>query len=376
MAKVVGKVIDGMTGDNLPDTTISVYEPGSVNVIASSKSNFDGTYKVLGLPAGKYEVSAAKHGYVDSYRVPIELKSGEAKTINFILYSENAGSISGKVTDGVTGSKLAGVTVTAIGTTTGTATTDENGFYRIWGLPVGTYTVTAGKTGYEKASEDVVVKANRDLQVDFVLYELGWNYGSISGKVIDDESSEPVGGAYVSLLKGNFKIESTKTNITGDYRINDINPGTYTLKVSKSGYESCEIEIVIEPRKDTIQDVRLTKKELGKPEDKPDDKDKMVIPIWFWGVLITFIAVIIIVVSVILGVLRKRKSRYILPYQMPIQPKPPTQPPPTPQPTQLHPKMQQLPVQPPMSRVKACRQCGVSNEIWRLSCTNCKSKLG
>ena len=66
------------------------------------------------------------------------------------------GSITGKVTDSLTGKPLIGVQVAArlaTGGGGGTATTNETGTYRILNLAAGTYTVTALHVGNARATE-------------------------------------------------------------------------------------------------------------------------------------------------------------------------------------------------------------------------------
>ena len=63
----------------------------------------------------------------------------------------------------------------------------------------------------------------------------------ISGNITDN-NSEPLLGANINL-KGTF-LGST-TDISGNYRIDNIDPGKYTLLVSYIGYKSQEIELYI-----------------------------------------------------------------------------------------------------------------------------------
>ena len=83
-----------------------------------------------------------------------------AQTIN--------GNIVGTITD-EQGAAVPGVTVTATNTGTGatrSATTDDEGNYRIAGLPVGNYTVKVEKTGFASANASVSVSAATDSRAD------------------------------------------------------------------------------------------------------------------------------------------------------------------------------------------------------------------
>jgi hypothetical protein len=86
-----------------------------------------------------------------------------AQTIN--------GNIVGTITD-EQGAAVPGATVTAMNTGTGatrTATTNEEGLYRIAALPVGDYTVKAEKTGFTAANATVGVSVGVDSNADVTL---------------------------------------------------------------------------------------------------------------------------------------------------------------------------------------------------------------
>ena len=73
---------------------------------------------------------------------------------------QTTGNISGRITD-AQGSAVPGVTVTAKTATTGftrTEVSDAEGLYRLTGLPVGVYELTADLTGFAPfVRKDVVV---------------------------------------------------------------------------------------------------------------------------------------------------------------------------------------------------------------------------
>ncbi len=79
------------------------------------------------------------------------------------------GKISGRVVDKSTKEPLPGVNVVIVGTEMGAAT-DENGFYVILNVPVGTYAIRAQYIGYQTTTiENIRVHANRTTNVDFQL---------------------------------------------------------------------------------------------------------------------------------------------------------------------------------------------------------------
>src|SRR5258707_14868806 len=82
------------------------------------------------------------------------------------------GSISGVVSD-ANGAAIPGAMVKVQNTETGTsreAISNEEGLYRISGLSVGTYTITAEKEGFAKSTNsDLSVSVGTDTQANFQL---------------------------------------------------------------------------------------------------------------------------------------------------------------------------------------------------------------
>ena len=90
------------------------------------------------------------------------------------------GSISGTVTDGITGEVLAGVLVTA---GSFQAMTDDNGVYSLV-CDANTYNMTFGKVGYQTATATgVVVTSGNVTTVDAQLYEMPYAPGCASAVV-------------------------------------------------------------------------------------------------------------------------------------------------------------------------------------------------
>jgi len=61
-------------------------------------------------------------------------------------------------------------------------------------------------------------------------------YGNISGIVTSTKGSE-LRSVKVTVFKGSTRIDSSATDAEGEYTIYDLEPGTYNLLFSKSGYE-------------------------------------------------------------------------------------------------------------------------------------------
>ena len=89
----------------------------------------------------------------------------------FILFTTGfAGSstIKGEITDTRSGEPLIGANIMLNGTILGTAS-DENGFYLISNIPIGTYTLRAMFIGYETIEKEIQVAADQEYKVNLTL---------------------------------------------------------------------------------------------------------------------------------------------------------------------------------------------------------------
>ncbi|MDP4175047.1 MAG: carboxypeptidase-like regulatory domain-containing protein [Bacteroidota bacterium] len=78
---------------------------------------------------------------------------------------------------------------------------------------------------------------------------------SISGKVIDQSTLQPLPGVNVIILDTNL---GAATDINGEYKIENIPPGRYTLRASFIGYVTqVNSEVIISPAHSEIVDFEL-----------------------------------------------------------------------------------------------------------------------
>lgn len=81
-------------------------------------------------------------------------------------------------------------------------------------------------------------------------------YGSINGKIVDSETGEPLPAANIKLLD---TVLGATTNLDGEYRIDRIKPGFYSIRITVLGYSNFDvIEIDVKEDKDTPLNVALT----------------------------------------------------------------------------------------------------------------------
>lgn len=77
---------------------------------------------------------------------------------------------------------------------------------------------------------------------------------SITGRVIDQESNEPLSGVSISTVP---TTNSVTTDNNGNYSLLSINPGDYTVTGKKSGYINNSVNVVADEGKEKIADMVL-----------------------------------------------------------------------------------------------------------------------
>ena len=93
---------------------------------------------------------------------------GAALALSPAVGAQDAGTVTGAVTDATSQRTLGSVQVHLVGTGLGTLTRD-NGRYVILNVPAGTYTLRAERIGYEMVEAEITVTGGGTVQQDFVI---------------------------------------------------------------------------------------------------------------------------------------------------------------------------------------------------------------
>jgi protocatechuate 3,4-dioxygenase beta subunit len=253
-----------------------------------------GFYEIADLPAGTYQVTCGKSGYVRS-AADVVIEDGQTLTQDFALEPLVYGSVGGTVIDAVSMLPLEGAHVMlrpaqSPGLKGGGpghdggggmwlhAVTDADGNYLIENVPLGTYDARAMMFGFVPSDPlTVVVTEGVTTDADFALAPL--TFGSLEGTVTDADTTLPLEGAFVvacrfgfdgampgeSVAKGmpmekgmggGWNVAMTDAN--GFYRFDQLPAGAWTIRVFKWGYEVGVAELVIVQNTTTVQDFALT----------------------------------------------------------------------------------------------------------------------
>jgi len=164
-ATVAGKVVASDTGRALRHARVVVSGGGRPHAASTDEQ---GRYRVTGLAAGSYTISAAKSGFVDGaygqrrasgVGTPIDITDGQ-QAVNIDVRLARGGVVTGRVLD-EEGEPLARAVVTVMRQQyvrgqkqlgpAGADQSDDRGQYRVFGLPPGDYVVSATAGGIEQA---------------------------------------------------------------------------------------------------------------------------------------------------------------------------------------------------------------------------------
>ena len=207
-----------------------------------------GMFTLKGLPMGEYTVEISSEGYVSQRTRTVVVTSGVVNSGTLAWTSSWHGTgvvsvasdtrgldvtlasgvtLSGTVSLSTTGEALSGVWVNAWdvdGAVGSGAITDLNGLYSIAGLPQGTYTVDVW-TPTAKVSQSVVL--TEDQTVDLVVIKRS---GAIRGSV-QNVNGVAKQGVLVLVYEGSAQVAVTATDGSGDFKVEDLENGSYTIKV-------------------------------------------------------------------------------------------------------------------------------------------------
>ena len=157
-------------GSALSGVSVSYSLYGSTVTPDNTTTDNNGDFSRSSLNLGIYTLTYAKSGYNDaslSATLATDNQTLLVATLTLLANTCSAGTVSGTITDAVTGANVnnasinvrSGLNVTS-GSTTGTTTTATNGTYTLSSMSAGVYTVQASKSGYISTFNPVYVCGN------------------------------------------------------------------------------------------------------------------------------------------------------------------------------------------------------------------------
>ena len=197
----------------------------------TAQSGMDGTFLIEDIVPGSYNITATAELYYPKTLTDQIVISGQTTIVNFALDEIPIGTISGTVIDSETLNPIENVEITIKGTLY-SAITNSNGNYFIDNVTIGTYSIIATGNGYyPQIIPNQEVISDQNTIVDFILFKIP--SGSITGIITDSSSGNPIEGATISILGTSY---SSISNEVGEYIIEDVGMGIYSVTASANGY--------------------------------------------------------------------------------------------------------------------------------------------
>jgi hypothetical protein len=155
---VSGTVTDLQTGEPIRNAQISLPEGG----LLGADSEADGSFILVGIPSGTYELKALHPEYQGETISNIIVSEEETSNVDFTLTPKPVtGSLEGTIRDSQTGDPIAGA-ILNVGDAGATSTTDQQGGYVLSDLPAGLVNISISADGYPNAERKAGVLADQD----------------------------------------------------------------------------------------------------------------------------------------------------------------------------------------------------------------------
>ncbi|MBU5436977.1 S8 family serine peptidase [Tissierella sp. MSJ-40] len=119
-----------------------------------------------------------------------------------------------------------------------------------------TLTLKVEAYGYSPQEVKVNFDPNKIVEKDFILEESAAT--CIKGRVINSVNKQPIKDAYITI-KENRGFNPISTDENGNFEIENIIQGRYTLVIEKMGYKRKEITLNVEDNMTAIEDICLSK---------------------------------------------------------------------------------------------------------------------
>jgi hypothetical protein len=238
---IEGEVYDAETEELLPG--ISVWIELEEELISSASTNDMGYYSMAGITAGFYDVIAGSDAFYNDTVTGVQIVEGNLTVQDFYLIPIT-GDLEGVVKDVLEDTLLPGATVwiEQDEVEIASALTDDDGFYSIPEIRVGTYDVIVSIDGFVNDTVKDVEIVEGTNTVDFELTPLG----TLEGVVTDADTDGVLSGASVWIEQEDTEIASAETDEEGNYIIADIALGTYDVIASMEDFVN-----------DTVKDVEI-----------------------------------------------------------------------------------------------------------------------
>ncbi|HVN31598.1 MAG TPA: carboxypeptidase regulatory-like domain-containing protein, partial [Thermoanaerobaculaceae bacterium] len=193
----------------------------------------DGTFTLSGVPAGPQTINASAVGYVAADSGTLPVPAGGNVNAGALALSRTTVTISGTVTDSVTGTPLAGASVTVPEQSGAGTGTDESGHYSIPDVFWGSIHLVVSLDRYTTKTVPLTLtpgtNATRNITLDSA-------YGTITGEV--DDVTTGIGLPAVTVSLTDDPSIATGVDGYGHYSLENVPVGSHSLTAARDLYTS------------------------------------------------------------------------------------------------------------------------------------------
>ncbi|MEK1833445.1 carboxypeptidase regulatory-like domain-containing protein [Priestia megaterium] len=245
VGSLTGFIRNVQTSEVIVGATVQVFD-FTRGLIATITTNKNGQYLLGNISPGTYRVIVSSQNFGTVAQETLVVINEET-TLNFDL-TPNPGTIQGTVTNQQSGQPLGRVSIVVrqfspAGPVVANSATDGNGLFTIPNLAPGIYTViaTVPNFGISAASVEVVTNSSSTVQL-----ALSPNPGTVQGVVTDAQTGDTLPNTFIRVINNNGVIVTVVQNDkNGQYRVQNLEPGTYTLTVINSSFQRGTIGFVV-----------------------------------------------------------------------------------------------------------------------------------
>jgi protocatechuate 3,4-dioxygenase beta subunit len=249
---ITGYVTQLLSSVAIPNATVMIWQDSTL--IGSKQTDGNGGYCILGLAPNRYTlVVSASNFQTEAQQVSVQI---EQTAIADFALDPNPGWIQGQVLRASDSSIIEGAIVDVLQgeVVFGTAMTDAEGNYTIEGIAPGSYVIRAVANGFQVAVQGANVLASQLVSAVFYLED---HPSRIMGHVQQIGNLESLPNVDIDVLQGSTLIATTLTDVNGEYVISNMPSGSYTIRVSLSGFQTKTQGVMIEPEQQVNIDFAL-----------------------------------------------------------------------------------------------------------------------
>lgn len=252
-ASINGVVTDANSNQPVESAMILAigYDPATGDsLVYTTQSLPDGSYQIDNMVAGTFFLFAEHPSYIRASQGPFVLDPNTNLNVDFQLvpFTGLNNFVAGTVFDAQTGLPVGGATVSLAfaGAISYQTASDSAGDYRFENIIPGVYQLLASAPRYLPffGNFPVIVEPNTQISdLDISLIPGGGGpFGTLTGVVMDSLLQTPVHPAFIELYgfdpaTGDSLFYFIINNPDGSYQLDQIIPGTYTIRVHAAGYE-------------------------------------------------------------------------------------------------------------------------------------------